>query len=48
MTLDVVNRRPELLSFYARLGYEVAGERPFDDERLKRPAHFVIMRKALE
>jgi drug/metabolite transporter (DMT)-like permease/GNAT superfamily N-acetyltransferase len=47
MTLDVVNHRRELLPFYIRLGYEVAGERPFDDERLKKPAHFVIMRKAL-
>jgi drug/metabolite transporter (DMT)-like permease/ribosomal protein S18 acetylase RimI-like enzyme len=47
MTLDVVDSRRELFSFYARLGYEVAGERPFDDPRLNRPSHFVVMRKVL-
>jgi GNAT superfamily N-acetyltransferase len=47
MTIDVVDQRHELFPFYSSLGYEVAGERPFDDARLKRPAHFVVMRKAL-
>lgn len=47
MVIDVVSQRRELLAFYARLGYEVAGERPFDDARLNQPAHFVIMRKSL-
>ena len=48
MTLDVVDQRHELFPFYSSLGYEVVGERPFDDARLKRPAHFVVMRKALD
>jgi GNAT superfamily N-acetyltransferase len=48
MTIDVVDQRHELFPFYSRLGYEVVGERPFDDARLKRPAHFVVMRKALD
>jgi GNAT superfamily N-acetyltransferase len=48
VTIDVVNHRRELLPFYASLGYEVVGQRPFDDERLNRPAHFVLMRKALD
>jgi drug/metabolite transporter (DMT)-like permease/GNAT superfamily N-acetyltransferase len=47
MTIDVVNHQHELFPFYASLGYEVVGERPFHDERLNRPAHFVIMRKLL-
>jgi GNAT superfamily N-acetyltransferase len=48
MTIDVVDDRHELFAFYASLGYERAGERPFDDARLKQPAHFVVMRKALD
>jgi GNAT superfamily N-acetyltransferase len=47
MTIDVVNHRHELVAFYARLGYAVSGQRPFEDPRLNRPAHFVIMRKRL-
>ena len=47
VTIDVVNHRHELFRFYARLGYEIVGERPFDDERLNRPSHFVVMRKEL-
>jgi ribosomal protein S18 acetylase RimI-like enzyme len=47
LTIDVVNHRHELFPFYRKLGFEVAGERSFDDERLNRPAHFVIMRKEL-
>jgi hypothetical protein len=42
-----VNHRHELFPFYRKLGFEVAGERSFDDDRLNRPAHFVIMRKEL-
>jgi GNAT superfamily N-acetyltransferase len=48
VTIDVVNHRHELIPFYASLGYEVVGQRPFDDERLNRPAHFVLMQKALD
>ena len=47
MTLDVVNHRHDLVPFYASLGYAVEGERPFDDARLNRPGHFVMMSKAL-
>lgn len=47
LTIDVVNHRHELFSFYKGLGFEVAGERSFDDHRLNRPSHFVIMRKTL-
>ncbi len=47
MTIDVVDGRHELFPFYASLGYEAVGERPFDDPRLKRPSHFVVMRKVL-
>ena len=48
MSIDVVDSRHELLPFYARLGYEVVGERPFDDPRLNRPSHFVVLRKVLD
>ena len=45
--IDVVNHRQELFPFYGGLGYRVIGQRPFDDERLNRPCHFVMMRKSL-
>jgi len=45
--IDVVNHRQELFGFYGGLGYHVVGQRPFEDERLQRPSHFVIMRKTL-
>ena len=45
--IDVVNHRQELFGFYGGLGYHVVGERPFEDQRLQRPSHFVIMRKTL-
>jgi GNAT superfamily N-acetyltransferase len=47
LTIDVVNHRRPLFAFYESLGFEVVGQRPFEDERLNRPAHFVIMRKDL-
>lgn len=46
----VVSLRTELLSFYGGLGYVDAGTAPFPEserERLLRPCHFVVMRKAL-
>jgi len=46
----VVHLRTELLSFYGPLGYVDAGTAPFPEgerERLLRPCHFVVMRKAL-
>ena len=45
--IDVVNHRQELFPFYGGLGYRVIGEKPFDDARLTRPCHFVMMRKSL-
>ena len=45
--IDVVNHRQELFGFYGGLGYHVVGQRPFEDQRLQQPSHFVIMRKTL-
>jgi len=46
--IDVVDLRTELPAFYARLGYVQVGERPFPDpHKLRRPAHMVVMQKAL-
>ncbi len=47
LELWVVNLRAELPRFYRALGYADAGTRPFEDARLKQPAHFVVMRKPL-
>lgn len=46
--LSVVSERPELLPFYRDLGYTVFGTKPFPAPgRLKKPCHFVAMRRAL-
>lgn len=48
MEILVVNLRTELLPYYRRHGYTETGVRPFpDDERTKRPCHFVVLRKPL-
>jgi hypothetical protein len=48
MDLSVVNLRTELLPWYERLGYAVCGTEPFaDTHKLKQPAHFVLMTRAL-
>jgi GNAT superfamily N-acetyltransferase len=47
MEIAVVNHRQELLSFYARVGYAVTGQKPFNYEKLRMPSHFVVLRKAL-
>jgi GNAT superfamily N-acetyltransferase len=48
MEILVVNLRTELLPYYRRHGYTEIGVRPFpDDERTRRPCHFVVMRKPL-
>lgn len=47
LAIDVVNLRTPLFAFYASLGFTACGERPFEDERLNQPAHFVIMGKPL-
>ena len=45
--IRIVNLRSELPSFYSSLGYVMTGEAPFDDVRAFRPAHFLLMSKAL-
>ena len=48
MEIEVVNLRTELPPFYRRLGYGEGGTRPFpSDERMTRPAHFIVMTKSL-
>jgi GNAT superfamily N-acetyltransferase len=48
MEIEVVNLRTELPPFYRRLGYGEEGSRPFPaDERVTRPAHFIVMTKSL-
>jgi GNAT superfamily N-acetyltransferase len=47
MELQTVNLRLELAPYYRKLGYIESGTAPFESERLKRPAHFVKMEKAL-
>jgi GNAT superfamily N-acetyltransferase len=49
MDLSVVNLRTELIPWYARLGYAESGTEPFPaPEKLKQPAHFVLMTRHLE
>jgi ligand-binding SRPBCC domain-containing protein len=44
----VVSERPELFPFYRDLGYSTFGTKPFPDTvRLKKPCHFVSMRRSL-
>jgi ribosomal protein S18 acetylase RimI-like enzyme len=47
LEIEVINLREPLFAFYSRLGYEVTGERPFEDPRLLRPCHLVVMEKSL-
>jgi GNAT superfamily N-acetyltransferase len=48
MEIEVVNLRTELPPYYRRLGYREDGITPFpDSERVLRPCHFIVMRKAL-
>lgn len=48
LEIEVVNLREELPAFYLRQGFVVTGEKPFHStEKLKRPAHLVLMRKSL-
>ena len=49
LEIEVVNLREELPAFYQRLGFEATGERPFHTtEKLKRPAHMVLMERTLQ
>jgi GNAT superfamily N-acetyltransferase len=45
--IDVVNHRRDLFPFYGGMGYRMIGEKPFEDDRLHQPCHFVMMRKTL-
>jgi ribosomal protein S18 acetylase RimI-like enzyme len=47
LEIDVVNHRRSLLDFYAKYGYRVTGERPFDLDILRMPSHFLILSKPL-
>jgi GNAT superfamily N-acetyltransferase len=48
MRIVVVNLRTELFPWYNRLGYEEDGTEPFMDTwKLRRPAHFIRMRRPL-
>lgn len=45
--IDVVNLRTELLPLYEGRGFRRTGTLPFEDPRLKQPAHFIRMSKDL-
>ena len=45
--IKIVNLRLELPGFYRSLGYVDAGTSSFDDPKLTRPAHFLLMTKEL-
>ena len=47
LDIDVVNLRTGLLAFYQARGFSKTGTLPFDDARLKQPAHFIQMSKEL-
>ncbi len=45
--LKIVNLREELARWYKSLGYREVGTAPYDHRPVKRPCHFVEMRKSL-
>jgi GNAT superfamily N-acetyltransferase len=45
--IKIVNLRTELPGFYRSLGYVDSGTSTFDDPKLTRPAHFMLMTKEL-
>jgi len=47
LDIRVINLRAELVPFYRRLGFAERGVEPFEDPSLRRPAHFILMSKAL-
>lgn len=47
LEIEVINLREPLFAFYGRLGYQVTGERPFEDPRLLQPCRLVVMEKSL-
>jgi predicted N-acetyltransferase YhbS len=47
MDITVVSVRPDLMTFYSRLGYLVAGTEPYVHRPVLMPVHFVKMAKEL-
>ncbi len=47
MSLRIVNLREELGRWYRSLGYREVGTTPYTRRPVKRPCHFVEMRRAL-
>jgi GNAT superfamily N-acetyltransferase len=45
--IKIVNLRTELPGFYRTLGYTDCGTMPFEDAKLTKPAHFMLMTKEL-
>jgi ribosomal protein S18 acetylase RimI-like enzyme len=46
--ISVINRRPDLIAWYNRRGYEITGEVPYSrPEILILPCHFILMEKNL-
>jgi len=45
--IRIVNLRTELPGFYRTLGYTDCGTMPFEDAKLTKPAHFMLMTKEL-
>jgi GNAT superfamily N-acetyltransferase len=46
--IRIVSLRTELPPFYASLGFVPDGTAPFEDSRLFRPAHFILMTLGLD
>jgi len=47
MNLKIINVREELARWYRSLGYREVGTAPYEHRPVKRPVHFVEMRKSL-
>jgi len=47
VSLKIVNLRTELGRWYRSLGYEVVATAPYTHREVRRPCHFVVMRKML-
>jgi GNAT superfamily N-acetyltransferase len=47
MNLKIINLREELARWYRSLGYQEVGTAPYEHRPVKRPCHFVHMKKSL-
>jgi GNAT superfamily N-acetyltransferase len=48
LELEVVDLRPQLLPFYAKLGFVAGGTAPFPDpKKLRRPAQLIVMSRPI-